>query len=83
MPRPNALGRRTEQPYTRRQFESPCLREKAADLLKRCGIGAVNAKGAKGPKDRSIGQDSLSVSKLDNGWEVCCVPSHHSISNKT
>jgi len=77
MPKQNALGRATEKPYTRRSFETPFLREKAEDLLARCGLGVVNAKGRKSFNDRSIGQDNVSVSKLPNGWEVFIVCDGH------
>ena len=42
----------------------------APSLMKDLGVAAINSKGQKGWGDRSLGQDSCSVSVLPSGWHV-------------
>ena len=48
-----------------------------AGLLKNFGIAAMNTKGKKGQGDRSVGQDSCSISVLPSGWSVYCLFDGH------
>jgi len=68
----------SEKPFAVRRLRlRPRAWEPAEALLQRCGVGAVNLKGLKGPGDRSLGQDNLAVARLDGGWEFFCVMDGH------
>jgi len=78
LPLKNSINKQKEVPFSVRPLIlSPKWREPPQDLLRRCGIAAVNTKGMKSSSDRTIGQDNFSVSRLSNGWEVYCVMDGH------
>ena len=71
-----------EAPYTRRAWQVRPRRGLGLGVsgrswLRGFGVGAVNMKGVKGFGDRSIGQDSCSISVLPSGWHVYCLFDGH------
>lgn len=66
---------RKEQPHNVRLVQR--MPEESGNKLDQWGIGYLNAKGCKKRGDDIVGQDSFSVARLSNGWEVICVMDGH------
>mmetsp|Transcript_17706 Transcript_17706/g.30968 ORF Transcript_17706/g.30968 Transcript_17706/m.30968 type:complete len:480 (-) Transcript_17706:130-1569(-) len=78
VPGPNKFGIARERPLLERDLKHwPADSISGKDLLQTVGVGAMVIKGKKGATDFTLGQDNLSVSRLDNGWEVYCIMDGH------